>query len=150
MCTVIVGKLIQNRINRPWNCDRNSASEAILQAMRVFKWVTMSLQDPEKQRTLNKVKYSWSFFLPRFSRWENTLRNKQTNKNAMWFNRRGIAISSYSVYNSSMWNLCHYSPAPDMMSECLNLTELSVCVLHPRMKQDKGDVVVLSDVCHVV
>lgn len=30
-----------------------------------------------------------------------------------------------------------------MVSECLNLTELSVCVLHPHMKQDKG---VLSDV----
>lgn len=34
MCTIAGVKLTQNRINRPWNCRRFSASEAILQTER--------------------------------------------------------------------------------------------------------------------
>lgn len=142
MCIVIVVKLIQNRINRPWNCDRNSANEAILQAAGVFKWVSMSLQDPEKQRRLNKVKYSWPFS-PRFSRWANAVR-KEKKKRSLYVIQQKGECSCFAVYKNNKWNLCCYSPACDMMSERLSLTELSLCVLHPHMKQDKGDVV-LSD-----
>lgn len=57
---------------------------------------------------------------------------------AMLFNTGGLpsAAIQYTAAISDV-SLCHCSISPDMMSDCLTLTILSLCVPHTHMKRPR-------------